>query len=792
MFSILHEKNKEKEKQKEKKNELPASNQYIEPHSMEPPKFWDTVEQNVKNNDFSTNQSTVSHSIESISFIETIDANEEKDNYITNESLIALPPSELPISTETIDNEVIDGIPIVFPDDINTFTLCPNISIEVVDLRNENSASIFEKDTVEHINTSITDSSAGNFQENEVNQDPEDNSHTESENPEDREVADEDSDYEPNMESDNTDESSNSEIQGDGEPPLQENIKRKRKSDPEQWDRMRNKKLRMEGKEYFAADSKDQEGKRVKRPARKLGVKCECKSLGKSCNEVDEEKRNEIFDMFWKLSWENKKNYVRSLVKYEEKKRCYVQTDSRRKGTFHYNLQLKNKKINVCKKMFLNTLGVKERSVRDWVTVPTVHGMVKQNNLKRYKTAKQKGDNEKKNIMIAFINSIPKLPSHYCRADSKKLYLEENFKNKTELYDLYKSHCEEQQNSPLSICSFMMTLQEMNISIHQPKKDQCDLCCSYKVGNTSEEEYRNHIAKKDQARNEKAKDKEAAMRGEFHVFTMDVQAVKLCPMLYASKLYFKSKLQVHNFSIYNLTDHHCVNYCWNETEGEVVASIFTSCILKHLENFCLGEKKPIILYSDGCGYQNRNMTLANALLEFSVVHGVTIFQKFLEKGHTQMEVDSAHALIERKLKGREIHLPSQYPIFIREARKNPSPFEVYYLTHDFFTDYDVKENFRYLSIRPGRIKNDPTVNDLRCLKYTPEGVIFYKIDYSQEDYQPLPKRPVHTHANFEKRSLYKTRIPISKQKYDHLQQLTEVLPAEVKTFYDEIPFSTKK
>ena len=306
--------------------------------------------------------------------------------------------------------------------------------------------------------------------------------------------------------------------------------------------------------------------------------------------------------------------------------------------------------------------------------------------------------------MINFVNSIPKLPSHYCRADTKKLYLEESFKNKTELYDLYKNHCEELHSLPLSICSFMTVLNKMNISIHHPKKDQCDLCCSYKVGKVSEEEYRHHMKRKELARNKKINDKEAALNGECHLFTMDVQAVKLCPMLYASKLYFKCKLQVHNFSIYNLTDHHCVNYCWNETEGELVSSIFATCILEHLEKSCLKEKKPIIIYSDGCGYQNRNVVLANALLNFAVEHGVTIFQKCLEKGHTQMEVDSAHALIERKLKGREIHLPSQYPISIREARKNPSPYEVHYLTHDFFIKYDKKESFRYYSIRPGKKK----------------------------------------------------------------------------------------
>ncbi|CAH0558565.1 unnamed protein product [Brassicogethes aeneus] len=199
-------------------------------------------------------------------------------------------------------------------------------------------------------------------------------------------------------------------------------------------------------------------------------------------------------------------------------------------------------------------------------------------------------------------------------------------KNKTEVYNLYKEHCELQQSQPLSICSFMDALSEMNISIHQPKKDQCDLCCAYKVGNVTEEQYKNHIEKKEQARKEKSKDKEAAKRKECYVFTTDVQAVKLCPMLYASKLYVRSKLQIHNFSIYNLTTHHCANYCWNKTECELVSSIFTTCIIKHLEKFCTDKIKTIILYSDGCGYQNMNAVLANALLNLAMEQGVTIFQ----------------------------------------------------------------------------------------------------------------------------------------------------------------------
>lgn len=67
-----------------------------------------------------------------------------------------------------------------------------------------------------------------------------------------------------------------------------------------------------------------------------------------------------------------------------------------------------------------------------------------------------------------------------------------------------------------------------------------------------------------------------------------------------------------------------------------------------------------------------------------------------------MECDSTHALIERKLKGREIMLPYQYVEIIREAQKNPFPFDVEYLTYDLFKKYDDKFLIRFDSIRPGK------------------------------------------------------------------------------------------
>ncbi|XP_014664078.1 PREDICTED: gamma-aminobutyric acid type B receptor subunit 2-like [Priapulus caudatus] len=55
-----------------------------------------------------------------------------------------------------------------------------------------------------------------------------------------------------------------------------------------------------------------------------------------------------------------------------------------------------------------------------------------------------------------------------------------------------------------------------NYAVFIPKKDQCDICVSYKHGNIDEETYNAHIRAKDQARDEKARDKASAMKQVTH------------------------------------------------------------------------------------------------------------------------------------------------------------------------------------------------------------------------------------------------------------------------------------
>lgn len=132
------------------------------------------------------------------------------------------------------------------------------------------------------------------------------------------------------------------------------------------------------------------------------------------------------------------------------------------------------------------------------------------------------------------------MPSHYCRSQSSKLYLESIFKSQKEVYDVYVENCSEAKTKPLSLTQFKKKLIKMNIGLFQPKKDQCDLCCMHKVDNLSEEKWLEHQQRKEDARREMEADSERAkLDKSLMVITMDLQAILLCPLLKASAIYYK-------------------------------------------------------------------------------------------------------------------------------------------------------------------------------------------------------------------------------------------------------------
>lgn len=82
------------------------------------------------------------------------------------------------------------------------------------------------------------------------------------------------------------------------------------------------------------------------------------------------------------------------------------------------------------------------------------------------------------NFLKSFLKSLAKLPSHYCRKNSTRLYLEPIFKSMGELYGIYKDTCNEEERKTgrklnelvLSRYSFDKVFNSENLSIFQPKR----------------------------------------------------------------------------------------------------------------------------------------------------------------------------------------------------------------------------------------------------------------------------------------------------------------------------------
>ncbi|CAG9839913.1 unnamed protein product [Diabrotica balteata] len=122
---------------------------------------------------------------------------------------------------------------------------------------------------------------------------------------------------------------------------------------------------------------------------------------------------------------------------------------------------------------------------------------------------------------------------------------------------------------------------------------------------------------------------------------------------------------------------YCVmDWVKKEVEADMTASTLAFCIIQYLTEHCHNVEGSLIICNNGCTYQNQNVVLANALLQYAVEKGIVIMQKYLEVGHTQMECDSVHSCIESQLKGRGIHLPSDFILETKRARKNPFPYDV--------------------------------------------------------------------------------------------------------------------
>ena len=459
-------------------------------------------------------------------------------------------------------------------------------------------------------------------------------------------------------------------------------LTRKRQRNETTWKNVRVSKEYNHGKRYKRGDIVTQ---------RRVGPRCKCKMSQYECKKFTDEQRQQVFDSFWPGygSAILRQNYVVSHVTSLPKKRQKL--DGRPRGdNKKFELSIENRRVQVCKEFFLSTLGISHRMV-EYNLKMAQHGT--REPAKRGPPGIKISDDIRQTV-IDHINSFVKVESHYCRLTTKREYLEATL-NCRKMFELYKisNFCHPRVKQHYYTHIFNT---EFNLGFHLPSKDLCTFCDKFsklkEAGELTEsliEEKQAHDKRKVEAREAKEADKD----GSKVALTFDLQQVLTCPKLQAGISYYKRKLNVYNFTFYNLATKEGTCYTWHEGECSRGANDFTTCIVLMLKKQDEAGAKHVVLYSDTCGAQNRNSVLGAAIIHFlSQAQSVSkVEQKFFESGHSQQECDSMHSAIERTFQNLEIGTPSDYHQCIQRARRL-NPYEVIEITHHDIIDYKEYSN----------------------------------------------------------------------------------------------------
>ena len=138
----------------------------------------------------------------------------------------------------------------------------------------------------------------------------------------------------------------------------------------------------------------------------------------------------------------------------------------------------------------------------------------------------------------------------------------------------------------------------------------------------------------------------------------------------------------------------CFCYPWTEVDGQRGGNEIASCN-PHIptRNPIVIRRNKIIYWSDGWVGQNKNRMVVPALLnaissrQSAINSGVIYTIKYFETGHSMMEADGMHGLIERAGRCVEMGTPESYYMLFPTANVSPPRYTVKVMEFSNFKDF---------------------------------------------------------------------------------------------------------
>lgn len=141
------------------------------------------------------------------------------------------------------------------------------------------------------------------------------------------------------------------------------------------------------------------------------------------------------------------------------------------------------------------------------------------------------------------------------------------------------------------------------------------------------------------------------------VLIFDLQRALEVPSISTNEAYYKRQLWCYNLCLYDAIRSIGYMYVWDESVASRGAQEVGSCLLKHFDNYLPHNTKKLMLYSDTCGGQNRNIKMSMILKHFlnKWEHDdlQTIEQRFYISGHSYYACDRCFATIKKQKKVTE-------------------------------------------------------------------------------------------------------------------------------------------
>lgn len=515
---------------------------------------------------------------------------------------------------------------------------------------------------------------------------------------------------------------------------------------------------------------------------------------------ITREEQLNNFNSYWeKGEYLKRKNYIKQLINVHPKHRSRGNDIKNRQCSATYQLYGQRGKIDVCRGCFLLTLGESKSFVEDvvgklWQDEKSVEIEARGRN-----TPPNKTSDEKLEEVQNHIGKFPAYESHYSRAHTSKKYLQPNL-NISIMYNMYT----EETTDPVSLTIYRQEFKKTGLKFKSPQIDTCRRCDEYKTSLKYEKDVTKqreietardlHQQAADNAYEVKRKDKRQAKlsNGSEVVASFDLQQCLPTPCLQTSVVFYKRQLWTYNLTINNNTAKATKCYMWHESIAKRGGNEIASC-LHHFVGDLDRDVRHLVLFSDCCAGQNKNK-IVSAMMSLTIANHPsleTVDHKFLVSGHTHMECDSDHALIERAKKtAGDIHTPEDWYSLVRSAR-NDNPYEVIELDQSMIYNFEIL----YKGILIARKKDEKgelfSMQKVRWLRYTKEqGIVYYKYTLSDdEEFSKLDlrrqKKFVFNDEDLELR--YSEPVKITKEKKEDLIFLLSYIPPSARDFYSNLP-----